>query len=52
MRTQAITWWNTMTIIEKAFKLSKMKDNNTLNGRKVETLTGREIEIIYKANAT
>lgn len=50
MRTKAIKWWNTMTIVEKAFKLSKMKDNNTLNGRKVESLTGIEIEIIYKTN--
>jgi hypothetical protein len=48
-REKAIKWWNNLSIVEKAYKLSASKDKYFafFEGRRVETLTGREIEMIY-----
>lgn len=38
--------WNKLTIIQKAYKLSKMKDKGMLIGKYVETLTEDDIKLI------
>lgn len=49
IRAKAIYWWNNFSVVEKAYKLSAVKDKyfSFFEGRRVETLTGREIEMIY-----
>lgn len=49
-REIANNWWNKLSLVEKAYKLSAAKDDyySLSNGRKAETLTGREVEIVYK----
>lgn len=48
-RAKAIDWWKTRTIIDKAFKLNDAKNRGLFEfERKIESLTGREIEIIWK----
>lgn len=50
-RKQAMEWWNKLTSLEKY----KICENNTeLVGsiRNWETLTGREIEIIYEKSSS
>lgn len=49
-REIANNWWNKLSLVEKAYRLSDAKDDyhSLSNDRKVETLTGREVEIVYK----
>lgn len=49
-RETAMNWWNSMTFEEKFYKT--IKHNDLIAGDKTRhpsTLTGREIETIYKA---
>lgn len=40
--------WNSLSIVQKAYKLSEMKDKGMLLGKKVETLTEDDIKLIIK----
>lgn len=44
-REEAMSWWNSLPIIEKS--LIAQKYSNYLNGRGYVSLTGREIENLY-----
>ena len=45
MRAIAISWWNNeITVLNRRFLTTKYH-----TGRRINSLTGREIEIIYRA---
>jgi hypothetical protein len=49
MREEALKWWNSMNLEEQFYKTIEV--NHLITGdctRHPHTLTGREIEIIYK----
>ena len=51
VRQRALTWWNSMNLEDKFYKT--IKHNELIEGdrtRHPDTLTGREIEIIYNAD--
>ena len=51
IRKIALTWWNSMNLESKFYKT--IKHNELIEGdrtRHPDTLTGREIEIIYNAD--
>jgi hypothetical protein len=51
VRQRALTWWNSMNLEDKFYKT--IKHNELIEGDKTrhpDTLTGREIEIIYNAD--
>lgn len=51
MNEKAINWWNGLSFEDKFFKT--IQNNNLIEGDKTRhpnTLTGREIEEIYKIN--
>jgi len=47
-RYKALKWWNSITIVEKAYNLSRMKDLGFLENKKVETLTTKDIIQCYE----
>lgn len=51
LREQSLEWWNKMTLEEKFYKT--IEYNYLIEGdrtRHPDTLTGREIQVIYNAN--
>ena len=51
VRQRALTWWNSMNLEDKFYKT--IKHNVLIEGdrtRHPDTLTGREIELIYLAD--
>ena len=51
VRQRALHWWNQMNLEEQFYKTIKHNDLITRDcTRHPHTLTGREIEIIYKAH--
>lgn len=51
MREKAMKWWNRMSFEQQFYKT--IEHNNLIEGdrtRHPSTLTGREIEIFYKAD--
>ena len=46
IRHIAMDWWNRLPIIEKSFYAQKHSDY--LHGRGFVSITGREVEYIYK----
>ena len=51
LREQSLEWWNKMTLEEKFYKT--IEYNHLIEGDKTrhpDTLTGREIQVIYNAN--
>jgi|AntRauTorckE6833_2_1112554.scaffolds.fasta_scaffold157772_2 hypothetical protein len=47
-KDELVEKWNTLTIIQKVYKLSKIKDNNMLLNKYIETLTDDDIKLIMK----
>lgn len=49
MREEAISWWNMLSPDERSVYLNKYQEHILMgNERNYSTLTGREVEIIYR----